>query len=75
MKALEADLFLKINGRLYLLTKLGNEGWRLVKNADGECHDVSIRPHGPQCDCPDAIFRKRAHNCKHINGLRKVGLI
>ena len=41
-------------------------------------YDVAQTPYGPECDCPDFIFRRAGldpHGCKHVRALVACGLI
>ena len=53
------------------------KAFRLDK-ADGACYDVTETVYGPQCDCPDFIFRRDGIDptgCKHVKALIAQGLI
>jgi predicted nucleic acid-binding Zn finger protein len=44
----------------------------------GEFYEVILRDHGAECSCPDFIFARENRDrkgCKHIAGLRAVGLL
>ncbi len=56
---------------------IAERGFRLLKG-DGTAYDVARTPHGPQCDCPDFVFRRDGidpEGCKHIRALVGSGLI
>ena len=81
--ATQARLFLKINETLYGLRALpcdpeiAERAFRLDK-PDGSRYDVSQTRYGPQCDCPDFIFRRDGLDpagCKHVKALVAEGLI
>src|SRR4051795_5956235 len=78
-----AHLFLKINETVYGLRaldcdpELAIRAFRLAK-ADGSRYDVAQTPYGPQCDCPDFIFRRDGIDpagCKHVKALIAEGLL
>ncbi len=49
-----------------------------LKKGDGTIYDVAQTSHGPECDCPDYIFRRDgldSSGCKHIKALVGSGLI
>jgi len=51
--------------------------YRLIKG-DGSAYDLAETEHGPQCDCPDSIFRRDGldpDGCKHVQALVRLGLI
>ena len=55
----------------------GSRAFRLTKG-DGTMYDVAQTEFGPQCDCPDYIFRRDGldpEGCKHIRALVGSGLI
>ena len=55
----------------------GTRSFRLTKG-DGTMYDVAQTSYGPQCDCPDYIFRRDGldpSGCKHIRALIGSGLI
>ena len=56
---------------------VADRAFRLTK-ADGTIYDVAQTSYGPQCDCPDYIFRRDGldpSGCKHIRALVGSGLI
>ena len=56
---------------------VGEKAFRLRK-ADGTLYDVSQTHFGPECDCPDFIFRRDGLDpagCKHVRALVRHGLI
>ena len=76
-------LFLAINETLYGVKPLAcdsliaTRAFRLNK-PDGTLYDVAQTPYGPQCDCPDFIFRRDGidpEGCKHVKALVSQGLI
>ncbi len=51
--------------------------YRLVK-PDGTVYDLAETRYGPECDCPDYIFRRDGldlSGCKHVKALVRHGLI
>ena len=51
--------------------------YRLNK-PDGTLYDIAQTRFGPQCDCPDFIFRRDGldpSGCKHVKALVAEGLI
>lgn len=76
-------IVLEIGTTRYLLSRLrcddglGRRAFRLVKD-DGTTYDLIQTKYGPECDCPDFIFRRDgldAKGCKHIQTLKAVGMI
>jgi hypothetical protein len=56
---------------------LALRAFRLHK-ADGTLYDVAQTRYGPQCDCPDFIFRRDGIDpagCKHVKALVAQGLL
>ena len=56
---------------------IADRAFRLTK-ADGTAYDVAQTAYGPQCDCPDYIFRRDGldpEGCKHIRALIGSGLL
>ncbi len=56
---------------------IADRAFRLTKG-DGTIYDVAQTVHGPECDCPDFIFRRDGidpSGCKHIRALVGSGLI
>lgn len=63
--------------RLPVAPAVGARAYRLIKG-DGTLYDVAQTEYGPQCDCPDYIFRRDGLDpagCKHIKALVGSGLI
>ena len=55
----------------------GARAFRLIKD-DGTIYDVAQTTYGPECDCPDYLFRRDGLDpagCKHIKALVRSGLI
>src|SRR6476661_8481224 len=55
----------------------GERAFRLLKD-DGALYDVIQTRYGPECDCPDFIFRRNGIDpagCKHVQALVAHGLI
>ncbi len=55
----------------------GSRAFRLIQG-DGTIYDVAQTEYGPECDCPDYIFRRDGldpEGCKHIQALVGSGLI
>lgn len=82
-KFLSPGLILTIDEMLYAVQGLAcdaavaRKAFRLTK-LDGTLYDVAETVHGPECDCPDYIFRRDGldpQGCKHIRALVKLGLI
>ncbi|HEV3166600.1 MAG TPA: hypothetical protein VGZ22_21425 [Isosphaeraceae bacterium] len=78
-----SHLFLAIDETLYAIDRMGahpgsdSRVFRL-KKADGRFYDVAETPHGPECDCPDFLFRRKGIDpagCKHIQALVRHALI
>ena len=76
-------LFLQINRTFYEVYPLdcdpivAEKAFRLNK-PDGTLYDVAQTRYGPQCDCPDFIFRRDGLDpagCKHVKALVAEGLI
>jgi hypothetical protein len=56
---------------------VAGRAFRLLKG-DGTLYDVAQTPFGPECDCPDFIFRRDGLDpagCKHVKALVACGLI
>ncbi len=56
---------------------IAEKAFRLGK-ADGTRYDVIQTHFGPECDCPDFIFRRQGLDpagCKHVQALIACGLI
>jgi hypothetical protein len=78
-----SHLFLRINQTFYAVRALtcdpivADKAFRLNKS-DGTLYDVAQTRYGPQCDCPDFIFRRDGIDptgCKHVKALVAEGLI
>jgi hypothetical protein len=78
-----SHLFLTINQSLYRVEPLecgpgvASRAFRLNKG-DGTLYDVAQTSFGPECDCPDFIFRRAGLDplgCKHVKALVGQGLI
>ncbi len=76
-------LVLAIDPMLYQVRPLpcdpliAHRAFRLRK-PDGTIYDVVETAHGPECDCPDFIFRRDGIDpagCKHIQALIASGMI
>lgn len=76
-------LLLEIAGTRYGLRAvacdlhIGDRAFRLLKE-NGTVYDVIQTPYGPECDCPDFIFRRDGldpRGCKHVRALVSVGMI
>jgi hypothetical protein len=70
----------RINSDAYLLYPVVSfegddfvvEGYRFFKG-EGEPRDVRLTRWGMECDCPDAIFRRRSDGlCKHCAAVVKL---
>ena len=49
-----------------------------LNKPDGTLYDVAQTRFGPQCDCPDFVFRRDGLDpagCKHVKSLVAEGLI
>lgn len=56
---------------------IGCAAFRLVKD-DGTIYDLVQTEYGPQCDCPDFVFRRDGldpNGCKHIQALVAAGMM
>lgn len=56
---------------------VGLRAYRLLKD-DGTIYDVIETHFGPECDCPDFIFRRDGldpSGCKHVQALTSVGML
>jgi hypothetical protein len=51
----------------------------ILTKPDGECHEVILMKGGSgECSCADWIYcrnHKDPHGCRHVIGLRSVGLL
>ena len=64
-------------GRLACHEPIADRAFRLRK-PDGTLYDVAQTPYGPECDCPDFVFRRDGldpDGCKHVQALVACGLI
>jgi hypothetical protein len=81
--ARRSRLFLMIDEKVYALRPLESDPAVAVRafqiaKPDGTRYDVAETPFGPECDCPDFIFRRAGLDpagCKHIKALVAHGLI
>ena len=78
-----SQLFLMINETVYAVQLLERDSaavdraFRLNK-PDGTLYDVAQTQHGPQCDCPDFVYRRDGLDpagCKHVQALVAQRLI
>ncbi len=83
VRRLSSQLVLRINETMYGVRSLAcdsliaTRAFRLNKG-DGTLYDVAQTPFGPQCDCPDFIYRRDGidpEGCKHVKALVAQGLI
>lgn len=49
---------------------VGTRGFSLSQIGGGEGYSVTCGTRGDSCECPDALYRKRA--CKHTAAVRKL---
>ncbi len=79
----QARLFLVINETSYSIRRspcdplAGEKAYQLQK-PDGTSYDVVQTCFGPECDCPDFVFRREGidpDGCKHVKALVAYGLI
>lgn len=77
------DLTLSIDGAAYSVRPIppdpldGIRAFRLRKS-DGTLYDVAQTQFGPECDCPDFVFRRAGldpDGCKHVRAMTALGLI
>ncbi len=77
------QLVLTLDLMTYIIVPLANDAgsgrraFRLIKS-DGKVYDLSETRYGPECDCPDFIFRRDGldpSGCKHIKAMVRHGLI
>ena len=82
-RAARVGLLLWIGETLYGLRhtasdrSIGDRAFRLAKR-DGTTYDVIRTRYGPECDCPDFLYRRDGLDplgCKHIRALRACGLL
>jgi hypothetical protein len=78
-----SHLFLTIRETVYLVDRIAcdpateTRAFRLSKG-DGTLYDVAQTIFGPQCDCPDFVYRRDGldpDGCKHVRALVDHGLI
>lgn len=59
---------------LYAVTRLGQGGYRLMKQSDGEIYDLDTAdPEHWKCSCPDFVMNRdegRKGDCKHAAAVR-----
>jgi hypothetical protein len=56
---------------------IASRAFRLSKD-DGTAYDVIQTQFGPECDCPDFIYRRAGIDpggCKHVRALAAYGMI
>lgn len=78
-----SHLLLVINETVYRVRRLRGDPLSVVrafqlKKADGTLYDISQTQFGPECDCPDFIFRRDGLDpagCKHVKAMVAEGLI
>jgi hypothetical protein len=78
-----SHLFLKIDQSIYGVHPVPCENAAVVKayrlnKPDGTLYDVAQTRFGPQCDCPDFVYRRDGldpSGCKHVQALVAQGLI
>lgn len=61
---------LKAVRRVYRLTK--------VKGEDRTQYDVAVTPYGPECTCPDFVYKREGLDptgCKHVKALSHFGMV
>ena len=70
----DSRLLLSLDGDLYELKRLDGSSWRVARErAAGREYTVDCLPSGfVRCTCRGFQFRGA---CKHVNGLKNVGLI
>jgi hypothetical protein len=73
-------LTLHLRGTAYRVRPVASDDGRAfrLRKADGTIYDVAETPFGPTCDCGDQVWRHEGRDgtgCKHIQALRKLGLI
>ena len=82
-KPVSSQLFLSIHRNIYRVHPLECDpgiavrAFRLNK-PDGTLYDVAQTRYGPQCDCPDFVYRRDGldpSGCKHVKALIAQGLI
>jgi hypothetical protein len=78
-----SHLFLTIRDTVYLVDRIAcdpsteTRAFRLSKR-DGTLYDVAETIFGPECDCPDFVYRRDGldpDGCKHVRALVDHGLI
>ncbi len=81
--ATSARIVLTLAGQLYEVrptavpAEIGRRAFRLLK-PDGTIYDVIQGPFGPECDCPDYLFRRDGldpRGCKHVRALVGLGFL
>ena len=78
-----SHLFLVINETVYRVRSLRGDATSVarafrLKKGDGTVYDVAQTHFGPECDCPDFVFRRDGLDpagCKHVKALVAEGLI
>lgn len=78
-----SQLLLVINETVYRVRPIRCEASDTVRafrlnKPDGTLYDVAETRYGPQCDCPDFIYRRDGLDptgCKHVKSLVAEGLI
>ncbi len=79
----DVGLHLWIDRTLYVVKRIccdqtaALRAFRLIK-PDGTCYDVAQTRFGPECDCPDFIFRRSGldpDGCKHVQALTAYGML
>jgi len=76
-------LLLVIDQTVYSVLPLDCDSWAATRafrlnKVDGTLYDVAQTRYGPQCDCPDFIFRRDGIDptgCKHVKALVAQGLL
>jgi hypothetical protein len=82
-RTLSTHLILRIDRTLYAVHTLACDPLVAIKafrlnKLDGTLYDIAQTEYGPQCDCPDFIFRRDGIDpagCKHVKALVAEGLI
>src|SRR4051794_11046188 len=76
-------LTLTINGASYAVRPVpcdptaARRCWSLRKG-DGTVYHASQHDHGPECDCPDFVFRRDGRDpagCKHLKALAALAML
>lgn len=57
--------------------EVGHPAYRMVKLGSSEVYDVILTPFGPECTCPDYVYRRQntEAKCKHCDVLKAIGLL